>query len=280
MARLLLVLACALVPATLAAQEKRWEIEGYAGVLAGQPASAGTVAIPPPGPPLVTSTPTFPARATSSWFFGDGAALLNGVLEEFERTSRIAPLDPAFSPLPAARPAAFGVRVRRWLSPRVSFEIAVDAFAGSPVRGGDVSTVVQATRDSLAPAFSDLFASGPFSRTSVAAQAETDEGAYRETAFTAAFSHDVGRLGALHPYVTLGGGLVAARGDLPSATLQGRYTTAILGEVPIDETDRVAIRVTRSTTIAAVVGGGVRHDIGAAWSLRIDARVLVGPDTT
>jgi hypothetical protein len=280
MTRLVLVLTCALVPATLSAQDRRWEVEAYGGVLAAQAASAGSTTIPPPGPPLVTSTPTFPARATSSWFFGDGASLLNGVLEEFGRTSRIAPLDPAFRPLTGAHPAAFGARVRRRLTPRVSFEVGVDAFAGSPVRTDAVTAAVDATRDSFSPAFLDLFASGPFSRTAVLGQGVTDEGRFRETAITAAFNRDLGHAGGLRPYVTVGGGIVAAHGNLPSANLRGRYQSSILGDVPIDETDLVVVRFTRSTSPVVVLGGGVRHDFSPAWGLRVDARVLAGPDTT
>ena len=280
MTRLLLILACALVPATLAAQDRRWEIEGYGGVLAGQAASAGSLSLPPPGPPLVTSTPTFPARATASWFFADGASLLNDVLADFGRASRIVPIDPVFGPLPAAHPFAFGARLRRRVSAQTSFEIGVDAFAASPVRTGRLTDTVDAARDSFSPAFTDLFASGPFARTAVVAQDGVEEGAYRESAVTASFNRDVGRLGGLRPYFTIGGGVVAAHGDLPSAALQGRYTSSILGEVPIDETDRVAVRFTRSTSVVAVIGGGVRHDVSPAWSLRADVRVLAGPDTT
>src|SRR4029453_13801803 len=97
MTRWLLSLLFLAVPVLVAAQDRRWEIEGYAGVLAAQPASAGSVAMPPPGAPIVTSSPTFPAHATSSWLFGDGAALLNGVLEEFGRANRIVALDPVFA---------------------------------------------------------------------------------------------------------------------------------------------------------------------------------------
>jgi len=268
------------LPSSLLAQDRRWEIEGYAGVLAAQPATAGSVTLPPPGAPIVTSTPTFPARATSSWFVGDGATLLNGVLEEFERASRIAPLDPLFAPLPPTHPAAFGFRVRRRVNPRVSLEVGVDAFGGSPIRAGDLTAIVDTARDSFAPAFTDLFASGPFARTAVAAQGSTDEGDLRETAITAAFNRDVGRLGGLTPYFTVGAGAMVTHGALPSSTLQGHYMTAILGEALIDETDRVAIRFTRATSMIVVIGGGARCDLSRAWGLRLDARVLVGPDTT
>jgi hypothetical protein len=280
MRRLLLILVCAWLPVRLSAQERRWEIEGYAGALAAQPASAGTQTLPPAGSPIVTTTPTFPSRATTSWFFGDGATLLNGVLEEFGRTSRLSPLDAAFTRVAPARTAAFGVRVRRRVAERSSVEIGVDVFAGSPIDAGQLSATVVAARDSFAPAFTDLFASGPFSRTAVTAQGMAESGNYREMALTAVLDRDVFRLGVLQPYVAVGGGVVAAHGTAPSALLLGRYTTSILGEVPIDEADLVAVRVSRSTAFAIVAGGGVRHELSATWCLRVDARALIGPDTT
>src|SRR5215510_14673184 len=133
------VAVCLLLPCSASAQDRRWEIEGYAGVLASQAASAGSVSLPPPGAPIVTSTPTFPSRATSSWFFGDGATLLNGVLEDFGQTNRIVPFDPLFAPPPFTHPAAFGLRVRRRLNPRVALEVGVEGFATSSIRSEDIS---------------------------------------------------------------------------------------------------------------------------------------------
>jgi hypothetical protein len=281
MTRLLLVLTCALVPATLSAQDRRWEVEGYAGVLAAQAASAGSTTIPPPGPPLVTSTPTFPARATSSWLFGDGATLLNGVLEEFGRTSRIAPLDPVFGPPPSAHPAAFGLRVRRRMNPRLSLELGIDGFAQSSIRTAEVSQAVGTAFDSLGPAFIDLFASGPFTSSKVIAAEGVVHAPYNETAITAAVNRDAGRLWRLQPYVTVGGGVVIPREEFfAGGSVQAQYTTSILGEVPIDETDSVRVAFTRPKSVVAVLGGGLRHDFRRAWALRFDARVLVGPDTT
>ena len=107
--------------------------------------------LPPAGPPIVTSTPTFPSRATSSWFFGDGATLLNGVLEEFGLASRVAPLDPLFAPPPSAHPAAFGLRVRRRLNPRVALEIGVEVRRVVHPHGRDLAGIETAF---------DSFASG------------------------------------------------------------------------------------------------------------------------
>lgn len=281
MKRWLPVVMVLAVPAAVAAQERRWEIEGYAGVLAAQPASAGSVKMPPPGAPIVTSTPTFPARATSSWLFGDGASLLNGVLEEFGRTRRIAPLDPLFAPPPAAHPAAFGLRVRRRLNPRVSLEFGVEGFAQSSIRTTGISDALGTAFDSLGPAFIDLFASGPFASSKVITADGVFHAPYDETAITAAVNHDIGPLWRLQPYVTAGGGVVIPRDEFfAGGSVQARYTTSILGEVPIDETDSVGVEFTRPKSAVAVLGGGLRHDFKRAWAVRIDARVLVGPDTT
>jgi len=281
MTRLLLVLACALVPATLAAQDRRWEVEGYAGVLAAQAASAGSIAMPPPGSPLVTSTPTFPARATSSWFFGDGASLLNGVLAEFGRASRVVPLDSLFAPVPSAHPVAVGLRVRRRLTPRLALEVSVDGFAQSSIRSADISHALDTSFGSLGPALVDLFASGPFTSTMVATASGDLHAPYDETAITVAFNRDVWRFRPLQPYFTIGGGaMIPSEEFFAGGSVQSRYTTLILGEVPIDETDTVNVGFTRPKSFVAVFGGGLRHDFSRPWSFRVDARMLVGPDTT
>jgi hypothetical protein len=275
-----LLLACVSVATAAAAQDRRWEIEGYAGALVGQPTSAGTQTLPPAGPPIVTSTPTFPARATSSWFFGDGALLLNGVLQDFGLPSRITPLDGMFAPIETRRTAAFGLRVRRWLTARTALEISIEGPAGRAIDTGKLSAGVGASTTGFGAAFHDLFASGPFTASAVVMQQATVDGPYDETALTAAFNRDIGHVSALQPYFTIGGGAVFPTRFVFSASAQGHYTTAIAGEVPIDETDRVSIDVTRSPAFAVVAGGGIRRSLSPKWSLRLDARWLVGPDPT
>jgi len=281
MVRWLPIVVCLACATSAAAQDRRWEIEGAAGVLAAQPASAGRQALPPAGPPIVTSTPTFPSRATPSWFFGDGAALLNGVLEEFGLASRVAPLDPLFAPPPAAHPAAFALRVRRRLNPRLALEIGVGGSAKSSIHTAEISEALESAFDSVGPALIDLFKSGPFASPTVITAEGVIHAPYDETAITAAVNRDVGHLWRLQPYVTFGGGVMIPREEFfAGGSVQARYTTSILGEVPIDETDTVRVDFTRPKSMVAVIGGGVRHDLSPKWALRFDARVLVGPDTT
>jgi hypothetical protein len=274
------VLACLSLPAAAGAQDRRWEIEGYAGALVAQPTNAGTRTLPPAGPPIVTSTPTFPSRAVPSWFFGDGASLLNGVLQDFGLAGGMTPLDGMFGPVETRPAATVGVRLRRWIAPHTALEISVEGPAGRAIDTGKLAAAVDPATTGFVTAFHDLFATGPFSKVTTLTQQATRDAPYHETAVTGAVNHDIGRHAALQPYVTFGGGVVIPTRFVFSAALQGRYTAEILGEVPIAEADTVSVRVARSTAFAVVAGGGVRRDLSPKWSLRFDARWLVGPDTT
>jgi hypothetical protein len=279
--RLSALVACLLVPASVTAQEPRWEIEGYGGVVAARTASAGSRTLPAPGAPLVTSNPTFPSHQVPSWFFGDGASTLNGANAELGGTGRITPLDAVFAPLDSTRVGAAGVRLRRRLSPRISAEISVDALTGPDDRGSDLAAAVDASRDSFRTAFTGLLRTGPFAGVVVDATGESANAVRRrDTAVTFALSTRFPPWGSFVPYGTFGGGVIAGTGSLPSASLEGRYRFSILGEVPIDETDRVSVRYTRRTSFVAVLGGGLQRELSGRWSLRIDARLLMGPDTT
>jgi hypothetical protein len=260
-----------------AAPERRWEVEVYGGAVAARTASEGRQTLPPAGAPIVTSSPLFPGREVPSWFFGDGAALLNGVNEEFGGASRIAALDSLFAAAKGGRTGAAGVRLRRSMSPTSSLELAFD-FLGSAAAAADVSAAVDAARRSFGDTFTELLASGPFTSVAVDAAAESRGGERREIAATAAYNSDLAKLGPLTPYITIGGGIVASTGGAASAELIGRYRFSILGEVPIDETDRLTIAFDRPLTFAAVVGGGVRRDLSSRWGVRVDVRAFVGPD--
>lgn len=267
--------------APAAAQTPGWEIEGYGGVVAARNASAGSRTLPPAGAPIVTSNPIFPSRQVSSWFFGDGATLLNDVSREFAIAGRITPLDAAFSPLASARVADVGVRLRRRMTAQVSAEFSVDAFTRPEDRSSDLSAAVEAARGSFRTAFAGLLATGPFTGVIVDATGATaSTAARRETAATVAVSARFRPWGAFVPYGTFGGGVMVGSGGLPSASVEGRYRFSILGEVPIDESDRVSMRYERGTAFVAVVGGGLRRDISSRWGLRLDVRMLIGPDST
>src|SRR3954469_14569009 len=93
------ICACAHAGPAAAQQDPRWEIEAYGGIVAAPSSSGGSRTLPGAGPSIVTSAPIFPSREVPSWFFGDGASLLNGVNTDFGLAGRIVPLDAAFGSL-------------------------------------------------------------------------------------------------------------------------------------------------------------------------------------
>jgi hypothetical protein len=274
-----LVLAAGCFGATLAAQERRWEVDLYGGA-AARAASAGKQTLPSAGPAIVTSNPLFPSREVPSWLFGDGTSLVNAVNEEFGGSARVTPLDALFARVSGGTSAVAGARVRRGMSPRTSFEISVDVLGRARVAPSDLAAAIESTRQSFADIFSELLRSGPFTSVVVDAAADVASGARREIAATAALNTDLRSFGSLMPYLTIGGGIITATGPQPGATLTGRYRFSILGQVPIDESDRVTVRFERPIALAAVVGAGLRHELSERWALRVDLRAFVGPDST
>jgi hypothetical protein len=274
------VCACAIATPAAAQQDARWEIEAYGGLLAGQAFSSGTRTLPAPGAPIVTSSPIFPSREVPSWLFGDGATLLNGVNADFGLPGRIVPLDAAFAPLDTPRTANFGARVRRRLSPRWAMEIGVDTTASVSIGADALGAAVESTRGSFVTAFSDLLGSGPFAGVLVGATAATEAGHRRETALTLALNRRFGSWGAFAPYATFGGGVAIGSGTQPSASIDARYRFVVLGLVPIGGDDHLVVRYGSGTAFVGVVGAGLQRDLSDRWGLRLDARVLIGPDTT
>ena len=264
------------------ANELRWEIEGYGGFMAVPTGSAGgTAVLPQPGPPIATSSPIFPSRRVPSWFFGDGALLLNQVNGQFDVEALIQPLDAALGGAGLATGNGFagGVRVRRAVTARFSVEFSLDLLPASAEFSDDFQSAVEATRASFAPAFEGLFASGPFTDVNVESSSVSG-GSSLEVAATGALVWQLGSAGGFDPYLTFGGGVITGAGDPAAVTLEGRYRTRIIGEVPIDETDRVTIRLESRTVFTGVVGAGLRRDMSDRWGIRVDGRVLIGPNST
>jgi len=266
------------VPA--AAQEPRWEVEAYGGLVAAQAASGGTRSLPPAGPPIVTSSPIFPSRAVPSWLFGDGASLLNAVNAEFDLAAQVTPLDAAFAPLDAPRTANFGARLRRRLSPRWDLEIGFDTTASASIDTDALAAAVETTRASFRDAMAQLLATGPFSSAAIDATGGAAAASRRETALTLALNRRFGRGGGFVPYVTFGGGVGIGSGSAPTASLDAHYSFVLLGQIGFGERDQVQVRYDNGTAFLVVAGGGVQHDFSPRWGLRLDARVLIGPDTT
>jgi hypothetical protein len=260
---------------TAPAGDHRWEIEGAAGVGADW-LTSGAAAVPGPGAPIVTSSPLFPTRQTSSWMFGDGAVLLNGVNAAFGLGARVQPLDPALQALGLdSTGSSISFRVRRGLSDRFALELSVDVLSGSAHLSDTLVSATASARDSTKAALTALLSTGPFTNVSVDGSSSTANGTNREIATTGALVWRVRTGSSWSPYATMGAGVLAGAGDLPSATIQVSYRASILGSAPIAEADHVTLHYDRQTAFVGVLGGGIRHD-GSSWGWRADGRVLVG----
>lgn len=265
---------------------RRWDVEGYAGAAITRVPDGGTITLPPAGLPIATSNPQFPSRGVATWFFADGARLINDASAAFGLPTRIAAFDDALSAFNGGSTtgATFGVRLRRQLTVRTFVEAALDLSAQSRGLPDALQTAMEASRASFAPVFTTLFGSGPFTEVSADATLSGATGSSREMALTGAWQWEIGSFGAFVPYVTGGGGIVRALGDGTSSVLEGRYRATAAPQnqtpAPFDETDVLTTRVTSATTWLAVAGGGLRRNLSDRLGLRLDARVHIGPNTT
>jgi hypothetical protein len=281
--------ALLLAPASAASGQSRgsaWELDFFAGVIRSQGPREITIAVPPPGDPITTSGPITPSRAVSSWFFGDGAAILNSVNEAFGVPRRLAPLDAAIALFDAngRTGGRFGVRVRRILTRRFALEGSVDVLGRQSSFADDLDAATELTRASFEAAWNDLLLTGPTTNIVVGAERETTGGGRRDVAITAALEWAFPGESAFVPYVVAGGGVITGMGAPASVELTGRYafTVAVPNQptLAIDESDRVTLSIAPATTPVAVAGGGVRRSISPRWGLRVDARLLLGRNAT
>ena len=270
------VVAAAQAPAAGTRPAPRIEVEGYGGFGRLLDAGAATLSLPGAGAPITTSSPMFPSRSVPSWFFGDGAVLMNAAITELGLTAHITPLDQAIATIGhTAQPGGgMGARLRIRTAPHVWTELAVDVAANSSTMPDALAAAVESTRASFVQAMTSLFASGPFTNTSVTATATPQNGSWRDVTATVAANVDLREIGGFTPTLTVGGGMVTRTGIQSAVSLEGRYRTRILGVVPIDETDRVTIRGEARTAPAIVVGAGLSHRVAGRLSLRLDARLV------
>lgn len=275
------IAAAQTAPPTAATRADRIEIEGYGSIARLFDAGEAALTLPDAGAPIATSSPFFPSRRVPSWFFGDGAALLNSVNEQLGLSARITPLDAVIATIGrgAQSGSGGGARLRIRTAPRVWMELGLDVSGSAEPVPNSLLTAVQETRGSFVQAMTSLFASGPFTGTNVTATASLPSAHWRDVTATLSANIDLEPIAGLRPFLTLGGGIVTRVGSQPEVTLEGRYRARILGAVPIDETDRVTVRSQASTAPVLVLGGGLSRSFSEHISVRLDARLIAANRT-
>ena len=278
MAVLVTTFAIAL-PATARAQ---WEVGCHGGAMFSQHANAGTSALPAAGAPFTTVTGA-PSRHVASWFFGDGAALLNQVSPARSNVT-ITPLDPVLNAASVHRRNAgsFGCGISRQIHRRYGVEFVIDDHRGRLTFTEVTLAGIEASRATFVSVFGTPLAAGQGGNAPIAsatAMAVIDEPRGHQVFPTGLFHINLRTTGNVIPYATVGGGVLMNRGAAPSVTLTGNYRLTSppgapnAGTVAHDETDTITLRYSRERNLfVGVVGGGLRYSVTDRWGLRLDIR--------
>lgn len=275
----LLVLVLLAVPAIAAAQEPRWQVEVHGGGMVSSNFSGGQRALPPPG--ATFETPGGSSRRVASWYFGDGASLMNEFLAMRPGIGdRIVPLDEVLTArlFDRRNGAAFGARLGRSISRRLDVEFNLDVSNARSAVRPEASTGIEASRVSFLRVWDAVFVDGgsTFAAPQVSSTA-TVPGSSRQIGASGNLSVNLRTRGALVPYVTAGAGVISRVGDDSPVRLVGNYRFAAGGLFTLDETDTVVISDAISkTTFVGVIGGGLRYYVTPRWGLRFDVRAQPG----
>jgi len=276
------VLAAAPPAAAQPAAGDKWLIEIHGGGLWPSGPTGGDAAAFPAATTFTTLAGS-QSRRVSSWFFGDGATLLNSVNGVLAPSALLTPLDKVLGASAATHDSGpdVGLRVARRFGSRYSAELSVD-YARTPLKFTQKALDgIDASRASFASAFAGLFRSGPSQTPNASATADIKNGSGHELLTTGVLTADLITHGRFIPFVLGGAGVASSRGPKPSASLVGNYSLSIFGIIPINETDRVTLRVAdRARSAVGVFGGGFRYAASPRWGVRVDARATVGGGKT
>jgi hypothetical protein len=279
------IAAGALLPPAAEAQnaaDRKWSIELYGGMSAGSASSKGTpVDSFPAGAPFTTQSGQ-QSRAVSSWYFGDGAALLNQVLTQFQAATgttfpRIASLDSVLRTNGSSlgQGGTFGLRIGRSLSTRLALELNIERSAAKLDLSDELLDGLEAGAESFKESFEALLGSAPVTTINVTSSVTKRDVSNAQLRFGGALKYTVYSGSRIGAYLTGGGGMIRNTGDSPQAILNGRYTFRLFGSFPIDESDRVVVSVNpQKSSAMGMAGGGLTYDFSASSGLRLDARIL------
>jgi hypothetical protein len=254
-----------------------WEFEFHGGGgFVNDPALDGTSSLPTPGASFTTTIGTT-SRKTPSWYFGDGATLLNQVNAAVGLGASIIPLDSVLrsSMLNLPSSTSVGFRLSRAISRRFSVEFTYDYNSARWQLNAAALAGVEATRASYLSAFNALLATGPLQKAVVTSGSGNLDQRGRQTFTTGALNINLKTTGKLIPYATVGAGAILNIGETPSVSLAGIYQFQILGFYPVAEHDTVMAKSVVDNKFVGVGGGGLKYFFSRRWGIRLDVRAYV-----
>jgi opacity protein-like surface antigen len=268
---------------------QNWEIEAHGGVLTSTNPSSARSTLPPIGPDIPLNGPasTSITRQVPSWYFGDGAAILNEILGP-RAPIQIVPLDPLLESRIVDRQTggSLGVRVDRALTPRFAVEFAFDAARGTLAIRPASKTLTGASNASFSPVWTTVLSLPTANNQTVTSDATFDDKRGHQLITTGSLLVNLLTRSGFTPYVAVGAGYIAAGDDAPSVTLVGNYSfifpsVLIVPTIPqahINQTDTVKVQTVAKNTMTWVFGGGVKYALGDRWGVRADLRDYVNRD--
>ena len=255
----------------------RWEIEAHVTYGSSDPASGGKGALPEAGETFKTAG-GFDSRRVTSWYFADGAALLNGALQGLGRSERLTALDAMLTGASAEQTLAngFGGRVTYYWKPKFAIETAFEASEATYMISSGAKSALKSTSDSFVVAFNGLAASAQgaaFINPQITSTSSAANGTGLEAIATGALVFEFRHGKRWRPYFVAGGGIALATGEA-TATIQGRYRFGLPSSAQVDESDGITVKFAGGTGFVALGGGGVKYRLWRQLGVQADARVL------
>jgi hypothetical protein len=255
----------------------KWEVEVHGGVTQAQSPTGGDASLPDPAAPFRTLDRVGTSRRVPSWYFGDGAVLLNQVNTAFAISPRITPLDPVLqSSVDRQGGGLFGVRVSRQLNARFSAEFSFD-YSRSQLEMTDATlSAIEASRASFISAWNGVMGTAPilFQSPVVTSTGTIVNHQGRQALSVGALAINLTRPGKFVPFAIVGAGVVSHLGETPSVTVAGNYQFLFGGVVLVNESDTVTVRyASPGRALVGVFGGGFKYAMSSRSGFRVDARV-------
>jgi hypothetical protein len=255
----------------------RWEIEGHVFLGGSDPTSGGEGKLPPAGQTFQTAGGT-DSRRVPSWYFGDGAKLLNDVLQTLGRSERLTAMDSVLTGVSAEQStgSGFGLRVTHYWKPKLTIEAGVEFSQASYVITQGARNGLRAASDSFIVAFSGLAASAQgaaFINPQISSTNTLANGTGAEILATGALVLEFRKGKRWRPYFVGGGGVALGTGGA-SATFEGRYRFGLPSSAQVDESDRLTVRFAGGMGMVFLGGAGVKFRLWRQFGVQGDARAL------
>ena len=255
----------------------KWEVEVHGAFGTGSASPTSQAKTPGAGPTFTLGDGATPTRAVSSWYFGDGAALLNQVLALRGVTTRLTPLDGQSWPAAGRRPGPqLGARIARHVTGGVWLELSFD-LALNPIGFAEPARdQIETTRAAFVSALAALADStATLLPNPTITSTATLRPAGRQLVTSGVVHYRAQGPGA-RPYLVGGVGYAVSQGGPASLTLVGNYQLTTPGQARFNETDTVTLKYEATGSIVWIMGGGYTRDLSDKAGFRIDARLLLG----